>query len=150
MQSEDMVAAAGHSSHTYAAPPHAPRYSGGGHVSSYNRRGSYSQASEIPKPSIYGSRYAAPEPVSAPAYRPAPVEYAPVHRYPAPELSHGPRSYGPQTNAYSEQSRHASHDPHYDAAKDPVSQYAEYVPVFEYGPKSHSSGNELSIYGYRK
>lgn len=145
-----MMASEGHNLHTYAAPP-APRYGGVGLVTSYNRRGSYAQASEISKPSIYGTRYGAPQAVGSAPYPAAPVGYAPapVQRYPAPELGHSSvRSYGPQRNAFSEESRHVSQDPHYDPAKDPVSQYAAYVPVFE--TQSRASGNELSIYGYRK
>lgn len=148
MKMDDMVPAEGRSLHSYAPPPPAPRYGGGATVTSYNRRG-HSVTGDYSKPSIYGSSYAAPVPAIAPSYRSAPVGYAPVQRYPAPELSHAPRSYGPPSNDYVEP-KPLSQDPYYDPSKDPVSQYAEYIPVFEYGPKTRNTGNELSLYGYRK
>ncbi|XP_054710377.1 adhesive plaque matrix protein-like [Uloborus diversus] len=155
---EDMMAEEGRHVPAYAAPaPYAaasaPRY---GSVTSYNRRGSYASAGDLAKPSIYGSSYGAAP--AGPAYNPAPA-YSPYNNAPkyAPELSgpyHGQpaygSSYGPQRNEYSAQSQQLSHDPNYDPAKDPVSQYAEYIPVREYTGKQHSIGNELSIYGYKK
>ncbi|GBN06371.1 hypothetical protein AVEN_259176-1 [Araneus ventricosus] len=138
------------------APPAAPKY-GAATVTSYNRRGSYAQASEYSKPTIYGSSYAQPS-IRSSSYSAGPSAYGPAsHGYASQELSYPAPSapvayggYGPQTNAYSAQSQHLSQDPAYDPSKDPVSQYAAYIPVREYSPKSHSNGNELSIYGYRK
>ncbi|GFU07573.1 uncharacterized protein TNCV_2225471 [Trichonephila clavipes] len=138
----------------YAAPA-APKY-GSATVTSYNRRGSYAQASEYSKPTIYGSSYGAAPSIRSSTYSAEPNAYAPpAHGYASQELSYsapaaGYGGYGPQTNAYSAQSQHLSQDPTYDPAKDPVSQYAAYIPVREYAPKSHSTGNELSLYGYRK
>ncbi|XP_015929786.1 cuticle protein 16.5 [Parasteatoda tepidariorum] len=134
----------------YAAP--APKY-GGAQVTSYSRRGSYAHGSDFAKPSIYGSSYKAEPSIRAPAYSAEPSYHGSLHGYAsapsvypaAPSVAYG--AYGPQTNAYSAHSQIQSQDPSYDAAKDPVSQYAAYIPAKEYA-KGQSIGNELSIYGY--
>ncbi|KFM58676.1 hypothetical protein X975_07311, partial [Stegodyphus mimosarum] len=158
-EAEDLAVAEGRHVPTYDAPvaygpAPAPKH-GSGIVSSYNRRGSYAQASEYAKPSIYGSSYGAQSSIGAPSYAPRASHYdAPLQRYGGDIPAYAPRQeyggYGPQRNEYSAHSQRLSQDPHYDPAKDPVSQYAEYVPVREYAPKSQSDGSELSIYGYKK
>ncbi|KAG8198953.1 hypothetical protein JTE90_015157 [Oedothorax gibbosus] len=165
----DLSASHGHQINSYA-PAYPSSYAPAKHssatVTSYNRRGPQVASYAKPSQSIYGgSSYAHPsaaysaehdsKPYGSPyAHGPAyPVDSKP---YSQPSIrssvyssEHG-SVYAPQDNAFSEHSRHLSQDPNYDAAKDPVSLYAEHIPTLDYGSKGHTNGNELSIYGYRK